>query len=79
MKKQLLLCLFVLYVTGCATAPDHVFRLSSQSTTLGKPASEFCKVHYANGDEKTIDGKYYVAQTEDLLKNKGITIIKDGT
>lgn len=78
MKKMLYLCLFAIEMTGCATA-SYEFQFSTQSVTPGKPASRLCKVHYMNNDENTIDGKYYVPQVEELLKNKGIVVVKGET
>ncbi len=76
MKKQLLLCIFVLCVAGCATTRyDYEFKVFSQNAEQGMPSHRQCKMNYMNADEKTIDGRVYTSQTEDLLKKKGISII----
>lgn len=77
MRKIFFLCLLASWLIGCATAPGYEFQFATQSIIPGKPANRLCKIHYENKDEKTIDGKIYIPQVEDLLKNKGITIVKD--
>ncbi|MBR4682024.1 MAG: sel1 repeat family protein [Elusimicrobiaceae bacterium] len=71
MKKWLVLSIFSIFLIGCSTTQRYSFQVSAQSVS---PNKHHCRVYYTNKDEKTIDGKNYSAQLEDLLRSKGLQV-----
>lgn len=77
MKKLLFLGILTTLISACATSPQARFHIVSQSISNGSPINRHCKIHYLNQDEKTIEGKQYTYQLENMLRNKGIYIVNE--